>query len=51
MPSIEPTIILPCIVCGADVLLASDAPAEVRANPLCIVDFFTEDPTAEWESD
>lgn len=31
------------------VFLASDAPPEERANPLCINHAFAEDPTEAWE--
>ena len=50
MPDVEfPAFTLPCTVCGEPVILASDAPAEERNTPLCILHWFTDDPTASWE--
>ena len=52
MPDVEsPAFTLPCVVCAEPVILASDAPEDERANPLCILHWFTDDPTAPWEVD
>lgn len=40
-----------CVVCGAFVYLASDAPADEVENPRCVNHFFDADPTRGWESE
>jgi hypothetical protein len=40
-----------CVVGNELVYLASDAPAEEVENPRCIVHWFAEDPTEDWERD
>ena len=37
----------PCVVCGRKTMVDSAFTGDV----LCINDFFTEDPTEEWEAD
>ena len=41
------TVIRPCLVCGAEVLMAADT----GEPALCILDYFTDDPTEDWERD
>jgi hypothetical protein len=43
----EEPILKPCVVCGRKVVVASDFEGDV----LCINDFFTDDPTEDWEAD
>lgn len=47
MATLPEIVVRPCVVCGDDVAVTSDATDDV----LCIVHWFTADPTEEWESE
>lgn len=44
---VRPANLAPCVVCGEDVAIRAGYEGDV----LCILHFFSEDPTEDWERD